>query len=116
MRRSQGFYYRVARRGTPVRLETLLEHSFVVGFGSTQRVGAFELIPQCITDKFSRPFQTAVEKNCSRDCFKHVSQQGILMTPATLLFAASKTKEVAEVKFLRSLRECWGTDEAMLHA
>src|ERR1044072_1108012 len=116
MRRTQGFDYRVARRRAAFSLKLLLEHRLIVCFGCSQRVSAFQLIPQRITDKTSRCFETAVEKYRSRDRFKHVSQQCVLMAPAALLFTPSETKEVAEVQLLRSLGQRRRTDKAMLHS
>ena len=116
MRRTEGFDHRVPRGGSSFSLETLLEHRFVVCFRRAQRVSAFQLVSEGITDKTGCGFKSAVEKDSSGDRFKHVRQQCILLAPTTLLFATSKTEKIAEVQFLRGLCESRRTDESMLHA
>src|SRR5262249_11189088 len=96
-------------------LKALLEHGFVVGFGCTLRVGARQLIAERVTDKPRGSFEPSIEKDRSRDCFKHVREQCILLSPAALLFATTESHEVAQVKHLRSLSQRWGADEAVLH-
>src|SRR5215216_2861163 len=115
MRRTEGFDHRVPRRGSSFSLETLLEHRLIVCLGRRQRVSAFQLISEGITDKPGCGFKSSIEKDRSRDRFKHIGEQCVLLAPTTLLFAASKTKEVAQVQLLRSLRQSRRADESMLH-
>ena len=97
MRWTKRFDYVVTRRRSSRGLQTFLEHRFVIRFRSTQRIRTGEFVSQRITDKTRGCFESTVEKDRTRDRFKHIGEQGILLATATLLFPTSESQKVAEV-------------------
>src|SRR5690242_7140434 len=91
MRRTEGFDHRIPRSRASRSLEALLKHSLVIRLRRAQRIGAFQFIAQGVANKTRRRFETSVEKDGAGYRFKHVRQQSVLVTPATLLFAAPET-------------------------
>src|SRR5437762_3556942 len=91
MRRTQGFDYYVPRGRPAFSLQTLLEHGLIVGICGGERIGAFQFIPQRVTNKPCCCFQSTVQKDRTGNRFKHIGQQSILLPAATLLFATSET-------------------------
>src|SRR5689334_13273913 len=100
MRWTHGFDYCVAGRGASFSLKALLEHCFVVSLSCGQWIGALEFIPQRVTNKTGRGYKPAVEKDRSRDRFKYVREECILLAAATLLFATPESQEFAEIQLL----------------
>lgn len=74
-----------------------------------------QLLANRAVNKISRRGQAAIKKNRSGNCFKDISQQGVFITAATLLFPTTKTQEVAKVQTKRSLSECGRAYEPMFH-
>jgi len=67
-------------------------------------------------DKLSGGFQSTIEKDGAGDSFENVGEQSMLATPAALLFSATETNELAELKCDRSFRQSRSTHQSMLHA
>src|SRR5262249_6097383 len=116
MRRTEGFDYCITRRRPAGGLQTFLQHRFVVGFRCCQRIGAFQLIAERITNKPGSGFETTVQEDRSGGGFEYICQQGILLSATALFFAPSESKKLAKVQFERSLSKCRRAHESMLHA